>query len=88
MNKKVGLPTRLNQTVANQTTKSQTMFFSLEIDEGRLDQAKQRQKQFEACEKKQLVDQVEDLTATLQINKQLMSQMFAAPAATANDQIR
>ena len=32
-------PNRLNQTVANASTKSQTMFFSQEVDEDRLEKA-------------------------------------------------
>jgi hypothetical protein len=70
--------TRLNNTVVTTSTKSTTNIFSQEIDEDRLENAKQRQKQFQNCEKKLLVEQVEDLTATLQINKQLMSEVFAS----------
>ena len=58
-------PGRLNQTVANASTKSTTMFFSQEIDEDRLENAKKRQENFTNQEKKLLVDQIEDLTNTL-----------------------
>ena len=79
---------RLNNTVATASTKSTTNIFSQEIDEDRLDNAKQRQKQFQTCEKKLLIEQVEDLTATLQINKQLMSEVFASQATSDNMVIR
>lgn len=48
MNKKK--PGRLNQTVANASTKSTTMFFSQEVDEERLGNLKTRQEQFSTKE--------------------------------------
>ena len=77
----------MNQTVANASTKSTTMFFSQEIDEERLDNAKKRQMQFQSSEKKILAEQVDDLTATLAINKQIMNEMFGAGQSN-NEQIR
>lgn len=74
--------------MANASTKSTTMFFSQEIDEERLENAKKRQKEYQNCDKKILIDQIEDLTSTLSINKQLMSQVFAAQPSSNNDMIR
>ena len=77
-------------TVANATTKSSTMFFSQEVDEERLDQAKNRQAQFESRETKKLLEQIEDLTKTLQINKALMNEVFASNSSddNPNEQVR
>lgn len=61
------------------------MFFSIEVDEERLDSLKQSRKLFFADEKKKLQEQVEDLTATLQINKQLLNEVFAANADASKD---
>ena len=80
---------RLNQTVANASTKSTTMFFSQEVDEERLGNLRQRQAAFECREAKKLQEQVEDLTATLQINKQLLNEVFSSnPQASGNEQVR
>ena len=60
------------------------------MDEERLDAAKQRQLVFESRETKKLLEQIEDLTATLQINKALMNQVFASNANSedAGEQLR
>ena len=80
---------RLNQTMANASTKSTTMFFSQEVDEERVGTLKQRQQVFESRETKKLLEQVEDLTATLQINKALMNEVFASNLNSApNEQVR
>jgi LAS superfamily LD-carboxypeptidase LdcB len=47
---------RLNQTVAFQSTKSQTMLFSNEIDESRVEQTKIARRRFVENEKKMLLD--------------------------------
>ena len=82
--------TRLNQTVANASTKHTTMFFSQEVDEERLGNLRQRQNAFECRETKKLQEQIEDLTATLAINKALLNEVFgsANPKSSANEQVR
>lgn len=64
------------------------MFFSQELDEERLEIAKKREKDYLNCDKKILIEQIEDLTSTLSINKQLMNQVFAAQPSSNNDMIR
>ena len=53
------------------------MLFSSEIDEGRIEKLQNSRKIFFENEKKKLQEQVEDLTTTVTINKELMSEMFA-----------
>ena len=53
------------------------MLFSSEIDEGRIEKLQNSRKVFFENEKKKLQEQVDDLTTTVTINKELMSEMFA-----------
>jgi hypothetical protein len=55
------------------------MLFSNEIDESTVEQTKIARRVFVENEKKMLLDQVDDLTTTIKINKELMSEMFLAP---------
>ena len=53
------------------------MLFSSEIDEGRIEKLQNSRKVFFENEKKKLQEQIDDLTTTVTINKELMSEMFA-----------
>ena len=53
------------------------MLFSSEIDERRIETLQKSRKVFFENEKKKLQEQVDDLTTTVTINKELMSEMFA-----------
>ena len=75
---------RLNQTVANTSTKSQTFFFSSEVDEQRVERIRNARKEFTESEKSKLLEQIEDLTTTVNINKQLMSEVFSAAGASSD----
>ena len=77
-------PSRLNQTQALQSTKSQTLMFSSEIDETRIESIKQSRKVFMENEKKKLQEQIDDLTTTVNINKELMSEIFTNTPKTDN----
>ena len=72
-----GPMSRTKTTEALGSTKSQTMLFSNEIDEVRIETIKHGRKVFFDNEKKKLQEQVEDLTVTVNINKELMSEVFA-----------
>jgi len=51
---KAQLPSRLNQTVANASTKSQTMLFSQDVNESRVETLRVSRQVFFANEKKKL----------------------------------
>ena len=55
-----------------QSTKSQTMLFSNEINESRVERIKTARKVFVESEKKKLQAQIDDLTTTVTINKEMI----------------
>ena len=62
--------------------------FSSEIDETRIESIKQSRKVFMENEKKKLQEQIDDLTTTVNINKELMSEVFAPKGDNPKDQRR
>jgi hypothetical protein len=62
------------------------MLFSNEVNETRVEQMKQARKVFFDNENKKLQEQIEDLTTTVNINKEMMSEMFSNPDPKRADQ--